>query len=136
MRTCSHRQMPVRLLSDLGPVYSYLFGPLALEAALIIEIDSVSTAHPHSESMRGCRVQKTEGRGKVKWREHIGAVPWWVQDIIQTNFPQTLLTGFREKASWTCFCYFSPSLSFMCWRSAAYIESISYRMGHQVKVPR
>lgn len=58
MRTCFHRQMPTRLLSDLGPVYSYLFGPLALEAALIIEIDSVSTAHQHSENMRGCTMCK------------------------------------------------------------------------------
>lgn len=51
MRICFHRQMPTRLLPDLGPVYSYLLSPLALEVALIIELDSVSAVHQHSRSV-------------------------------------------------------------------------------------
>lgn len=50
MRICFHRQMPTRLLPDLGPVYSYLLSPLALEVVLIIKIDGVSAVYQHSAS--------------------------------------------------------------------------------------
>lgn len=62
-RTCFHRQMPTRLLPDLGPVYSYLFGPLALEVALISEIDRLSAVHQHSRNVQDCTMS-LEGCGK------------------------------------------------------------------------